>query len=985
MLSNLKVYNEFNKNTKIIKGYVSNPDNDFEIDLSNSFFQYKSKKASFTKENYFFKDADYYINTEVLENMLDFKLSVSNSSLYIYLNSKVELPVLADDKRKGNNIGSKYEDGSFAPLLYNRKWYLLGGALMDFNVGTNRSQSMSNYNYSGNIGMQLLGGDLQANSYGYYQHRTNEFNYEYNYRWRLYLGDNGILSQINFGDLTNSAMRINSMPSRRLKGVQISNEVFQSVLFFDNTVIQDYIEPGWTVELYKNGVLVDQKTTDAAGYYRFQIPVMYGSNSLELKFYGTHGEFRVSKELVNIPSEFYKTGEIRYSANVGKEFQDSIYMSDSWLSIGLTNWLSNSFNVVKRFDTANEPQFNDHLSLRLSKSIYGTLDYQYKNLYKATLNTNFSNSSTAIIGYTKYIKENSNAFSDLNSRIDLNYSSSRIFELPISMNLALSRYQYSAGADHNFSAAFFTYYYPFNIQLKYGSSIVERSRNFKFYNQMINNEVSYSWYTKLKWLRLLNSSRLSMSYNYDIDIGKLIDFSMLIDQNIGSLGNFNLKFSHDMMRNTNSFQAGLNLNLSFLRSQTQSSVENRETSYSQNIQGSVGLDHHTGTFYFNNSTGLSTVGNGAANIHFYLDTNANGRFDKGEYEIPGVQVNIPNATSTKAYGKSSTLAYNLQAYGRFNLIVDEHSIKNPNWIPRFSEFSFIADPNVYKEINVPCYMGGIIEGSVYYKESQKKIGQPGVKVHISNKEKGYNTDISVFSDGSFYKMGIPPGKYEIWVDSTQCSILDIKPVIPTSNFTIIQKMEGDYVGGLDLEVERNIAVNTQNPKSEESIVKVFDNVNENSSEASIDLLANIDKNIEPVNINNSNIDSVKSADNTPNMLVNEKNFTFDGHKTFYYKTTRSYKLTRDMTEYLDNLADYLKKKPILKLTITGHSDGMADLTSNMKISENRATIVAKYLISKGISKDRVLPNGKGALVPITSNSTPEGRQKNRRVEIEVIP
>ena len=55
-----------------------------------------------------------------------------------------------------------------------------------------------------------------------------------------------------------------------------------------------------------------------------------------------------------------------------------------------------------------------------------------------------------------------------------------------------------------------------------------------------------------------------------------------------------------------------------------------------------------------------------------------------------------------------------------------------------------------------------------------------------------------------------------------------------------------------------------------------------------------------------------------------------------------------------------------------------------KLSVRRAEAVKAYLVSKGIEPNRIYTEGKGLTQPIASNSTAEGRAKNRRVEIEVI-
>jgi hypothetical protein len=60
--------------------------------------------------------------------------------------------------------------------------------------------------------------------------------------------------------------------------------------------ISDYTEPGWTVELYVNNVIVDYQTADASGFYSFDVPLVYGTSEVMLKFYGPYGEERVEEQ-----------------------------------------------------------------------------------------------------------------------------------------------------------------------------------------------------------------------------------------------------------------------------------------------------------------------------------------------------------------------------------------------------------------------------------------------------------------------------------------------------------------------------------------------------------------------------------------------------------------------------------------------------------------------------------------------------------------
>jgi len=86
---------------------------------------------------------------------------------------------------------------------------------------------------------------------------------------------------------------------------------------------------------------------------------------------------------------------------------------------------------------------------------------------------------------------------------------------------------------------------------------------------------------------------------------------------------------------------------------------------------------------------------------------------------------------------------------------------------------------------------------------------------------------------------------------------------------------------------------------------------------------------------------------------------------------------------LDENIAVLKKNPSVKVQIQGHTDSSGSEAYNQGLSEKRADSVMKYFISKGIDAGRLSMKGLGELAPIASNDTPEGRAKNRRIDIKI--
>lgn len=72
-----------------------------------------------------------------------------------------------------------------------------------------------------------------------------------------------------------------------------------------------------------------------------------------------------------------------------------------------------------------------------------------------------------------------------------------------------------------------------------------------------------------------------------------------------------------------------------------------------------------------------------------------------------------------------------------------------------------------------------------------------------------------------------------------------------------------------------------------------------------------------------------------------------------------------------------------QVTVTGHASAIGEEAYNQALSERRAAAVKAYLIENGVDSNRIVTLGMGERQPAASNSTPEGRAKNRRVEVDI--
>jgi outer membrane protein OmpA-like peptidoglycan-associated protein len=95
-------------------------------------------------------------------------------------------------------------------------------------------------------------------------------------------------------------------------------------------------------------------------------------------------------------------------------------------------------------------------------------------------------------------------------------------------------------------------------------------------------------------------------------------------------------------------------------------------------------------------------------------------------------------------------------------------------------------------------------------------------------------------------------------------------------------------------------------------------------------------------------------------------------------------ITQATRRQIDQVLNDIKTTDNTLLVVAGHTDSTGPEDYNFELGQQRATMVARYLISrKGIDPFRVMAVSYGAHAPLADNTTPAGRRKNRRIEILV--
>ena len=126
---------------------------------------------------------------------------------------------------------------------------------------------------------------------------------------------------------------------------------------------------------------------------------------------------------------------------------------------------------------------------------------------------------------------------------------------------------------------------------------------------------------------------------------------------------------------------------------------------------------------------------------------------------------------------------------------------------------------------------------------------------------------------------------------------------------------------------------------------------------------------------------LKAGLNAPLIRKKERdNFVFE---PVYFDYDESF-LRVEHYDFLDRMIKIIKGHSDLRVKVTGHTDADGSDAYNDELSKRRAQAIVDYFVQQGLSSDRLVFDFKGEKEPVDTNATPEGKQRNRRVDFQFI-
>ncbi|MBK5194096.1 MAG: hypothetical protein JJE07_12990, partial [Flavobacteriaceae bacterium] len=765
----LKIRNISARDFSSVQGYFINQEDTFIIDASHLEITYKNKTISLKPEDIISTRTRVFLKPKYFEELFGLKSIFTFYDLTVNLESETELPSIKEARRKQiqaniRQVNQKYLADT--TIERNHPFFQFGKANWTINTTQNPGLPTQNrYNLA--LGGLLAGGEftgiINYNTHQEFSAR-NQF-----YRWRYVNNESRFLRQVTLGKINNNSIASIFNP---VLGVQLTNAPTYVRKSFGTYLLSDYTEPDWTVELYINNVLVDYITADASGFFSFDVPLIYGSNAVELRYFGPWGEEKISQQDFSIPFNFLPQNEFEYSISSGvvEDGENSIF-SQARFNYGISRDLSVGGGVEYLSSLENNriiPFLNT--SLRLPYNILVSGEYSHKVGYRGILNYTSPSNVRLELNYAKY--------DETQDAVRFSYTEERkaVLSVPLKFrNLSgLSRFSFRQNIlqQHQYTNAEWLLsgnVFGFNLNLTTTAFFNEFSDTFIYsristsiklpYGIVFVPQLTYQYSGKgrpsvqgqLK-KQLFKKAHLQVSYNRD--------------------------FNYDQFY----MQIGFTYELPFSRVGLFSNTNKNQTSFSQSAAGSLTFDPGASYLKFNNTPDL---GRGDLRFEPFLDLNDNQKRDKNEPLVEGMAIrSIGGGIREKT--KDGTIMFSgLEPYIVHHFILNTSNLNRISWRVEKETFNISVNPNQLKLIEIPVSVVGEVAGFIY--DSEEGIG--GIQINIFNEKEELVFSILSESDGYFSYLGLKSGNYSAQLDSSQLESLDMAEITPIS-FNIENGQDG---------------------------------------------------------------------------------------------------------------------------------------------------------------------------------------------------
>jgi len=781
----LKIKNEFSANSDSLSGFLLNPSDVFSINrIANTIF-YKDSLVHLKSKDLFFIDNEYYLDAYYYGSIFGLECDFNFRSLSIKFDTRIELPSIRlqkqDEMRR--NI-SKLRGEIRADTTIKRDFSLLKLGVLDWDIASSQANGVNNVLLRLGFGGMIAGGDAQM--YLNYNKRQPFSIANQNFLWRYVNNDWKTIKQLAVGRVQpGNAFSL----YRPLLGLQINNTATTHKKAFGTYLVSNTTEPGWIVELYVNDVLVDYTKADASGIFSFEVPLVYGNCNIKYRYYGPWGEERFSEQQLTIPFTFLPSKKFEYNLTAGKlQNEKNGFYSRLQMNYGLSNRITigtgSEYNSLSSGKTTM-PFVNVSARVGNSAIVFG--EYVPGVISKANLNYRFKTRLQLDVDYAKY---------QAGQKIIL---TNALQETKITLSTPIRNRFFNGFSRIIINNAVLPKSKINNTEFLIGGTIRRVSASLsvsRVENATINTFTKGTFSMQLPY-----GIRFSPQVQYQHQQKRIAVWRVDAEKRVFRACVVNFGYENNKLLGIKGFNVGIRQNLSFAQANaTARQLSNNKVVFTQNASGGLIFDKELKN---TEARSQKNVGRGGLLIVPFLDYNNNGKKEKNEPLVKGLNVKVQGAQVDNGIDNPITRVSGLEAYAKYYLIIDGKSFENPTWQLKNKVIALTAQPNIFRRIEIPVMVAGEVNGYVFRQTSNGKESLARVRVNIYNNRNELVAKVLTESDGYFSYLGLMPGKYTLSVDPEQLEKIKMKSISQITSFTIKQIADGDIVDDIEILLGEN--------------------------------------------------------------------------------------------------------------------------------------------------------------------------------------
>lgn len=793
----LRLNYSYTSGSGLVNGFYVRPDNSYRIDASALAASAGGKSVSLAPEDVVVRIEDLYLRIELFETLFNLEMKYNARRLEVTVQTKEQLPIFLERQREyarrrklllGNIPKPEYTE----PRLIQA----FGVGRLDYSFNTQFTQhGVPRRDYSLRLGNQFLGGDLDTRFEGSSSHTPTWNDVTSRLRY-AFLDNSAPVKQINAGDIITTGL----VPST-VFGAEITNRPAPIRLLFVTENLEGELQTGELSDLYYGGSLVDFQAGTTAGTFSFPALISYGVTDYQVKRYDAFGVEHDIQYRVVVPPTMIPPGEVQYSL-AGGEMR---LLNDEWYGNGVVQWGVNDALTVgtgidyyspTKFDVSRK--FHPMLTstARITGNLVGDFTYSPTAYSRALLSLSYPSSTGGSLQYTWFARnifynpQNINNEATATMTVPFRPGAGR-FGLDVIARQTLFEsgrdrvLQFSLGGQSGMFAPRITH---------------RRSWSLNAAGETTPDAIS----TISLALRAPASFTLRGTANYFHYDGGFrtlrLDFSRRFSKE------FWLQLFFDRTFESNNSTAGVQLLYYFpfalVRAIIGSSSEGGFQS-AEGVSGSIGYSAATSKFFLDYFS--SRVGFGGVIVQPFVDANGNGILDPGEEIVTKARIRSSSLFGTQSLrytpGSGFGLPHTLP-YEEYVMTIDPQSLDNPLWVPRYGTVGVFSEPNLFRTLDLPIAVGGILRGRITMESAAKSIPGEGLNLTLteenpSGEKKIFKNTAISYSTGEYEFIGVPPGTYRVSLDEAQVAQTGYVAKELFHTVEIHAKPEGDEVSGID--------------------------------------------------------------------------------------------------------------------------------------------------------------------------------------------